>query len=333
MDVPHCPPDAVYDFLKRYNKFFIFGHVEPDGDCVASQLVLGSLLKRRGHHVLVFSEGPFDRPEIISFQDRFRSRITKKDLAGDPAAVILDCSTPERIGEMGQHIRGLPVMVIDHHASGEIFGDVRWVIPQAPSVSYLIQRLIEEYPETPTLEEAELILFGLARDTGFFRHLVGMNGFVFRAVARLVDIGASPRETYRKIHSGWELEKIRLLALSLERAVSAFKGKVLITYQTLEELRSAGSTAARGSDEVYRILQAVGGVEVVVFIQAEEQGRCSVGLRSSSTCDVGNLARSMGGGGHTLAAGYTRSGSIAGIREQLLVALEPLVTGDDESRV
>lgn len=333
MDVPYRPPDAVYDFLKRYNKFLIFGHVEPDGDCVASQLVLGSFLKRRGNQVLVFSEGPFDRPEIISFQDRFRDRITKKDLAGDPAAVILDCSTPDRIGGMGRAIQGLPVMVIDHHASGEIFGDVRWVIPRAPSVSYLIQRLIEEYPETPTLEEAELMLFGLARDTGFFRHLVGKNGFVFEAVARLVDIGASPRETYRMIHSGWGLEKIRLLTLSLERAESAFKGKVLITYQTLEELHSAGSTAARGSDEVYRILQAVGCVEVVAFIQEEEQGRCSVGLRSSSTCDVGNLARSMGGGGHTLAAGYTRLGSIAGIREQLLLALEPLVTGDGESRV
>jgi len=333
VDVPQRPPDAVYDFLNRYNKFLICGHVEPDGDCVASQLVLGSFLSRRGKQNVVFSEGPFDRPEIISYQDRFQDRITKKDLAGDPAAVILDCSTPDRIGEMGQDIQGLAVMVIDHHASGEEFGDVRWVIPRAPSVSYLIQRLIEEYPETPTLEEAELILFGLARDTGFFRHLVGKNGFVFEAVARLVDIGVSPRETYRKIHSGWELEKVKLLALSLERVESAFNGKVLITYQTVEDLHSVGLTAARGSDEVYRILQNVRGVEVVAFIQEEEQGRCSVGLRSSSTCDVGNLAQSMGGGGHTLAAGYTRSGSIAGMREQLLLTLKPLVTGDGESRV
>ncbi len=333
MDLPHRPPDAVYDFLNRYNKFLIFGHVEPDGDCVASQLVLGSFLNRRGKQNVVFSEGPFDRPEIISLQDCFRDRITKMDLAGDPAAVILDCSTSDRIGAMGQDIRGLAVMVIDHHASGEEFGDVRWLIPQAPSVSYLIQRLIEEYPATPTFEEAELILFGLARDTGFFRHLAAKNGFVFEAVARLVDIGVSPRETYRMIHSGWELGKVRLLALSLERVESAFNGRVLITYQTLEELYSAGSTVARGSDELYRILQAVRGVEVVAFIQEEEQGRCSVGLRSGSTCNVGNLARSMGGGGHTLAAGYTSPGSITAVRERLLLALEPLVTGDGESLV
>ena len=172
-----------------------------------------------------------------------------------------------------------------------------------------------------------MLLFGLARDTGFFRHLIEKSGFVFQAVARLVDKGASPRKTYRMIHSGWELAKARLLAQSVQRVEPAAEGRVLVTYQTLEDLRSTGSKAARGSDEVYRILQAVQGVEVVAFIQEEVKGRCSVGLRSNGACDVGTLARSMGGGGHTLAAGYTAPGSIAGIKEQLLQALTPLLGG------
>ena len=294
---------------------------------MASQLVLSSFLERRGKQVSVFSEGPFDRPEIKPYENRFRNHLEASDLEGAPAAVILDCSTANRVGEMGRAIEELPVLVIDHHTSGEVFGDVRWVVPQAPSVTYLIQRLIEEYPDRPTPEEADLLLFGLARDTGFFRHLVEQSGFVFEAVARLVDGGASPRKTYRMIHSGWELSKARLLALSIQRAEQAFRGRVLLTWQTLEDLRSMGSKAARGSDEVYRILQAVQGVEVVAFIQEEPQGRCSVGLRSNGTCDVGSLARSMGGGGHVPAAGYTAPGRIADIREQLLQALTPLMGG------
>ena len=294
---------------------------------MASQLVLSSFLERQGKQVSVFSEGPFDRPEIKPYENRFRKRLETSDLEGAPAAVIVDCSTADRVGEMGRAIEELPLLVIDHHTSGEVFGDVRWVVPQAPSVTYLIQRLIEEYPDRPTPEEADLLLFGLARDTGFFRHLVEKSGFVFEAVARLVDGGASPRKTYRMIHSGWELSKARLLALSIQRAEQAFRGRVLLTWQTLEDLRSMESKAARGSDEVYRILQAVKGVEVVAFIQEESQGRCSVGLRSNGTCDVGSLARSMGGGGHFPAAGYTVAGSIADIREQLLQALTPLMGG------
>jgi len=324
---PYSPPKDVVAFLHRYEQFLLFGHVEPDGDCVASQLALSGFLQRRGKQVSVFSEGPFDRPEIKPYEERFRNRVETSDLEGGPAAVILDCSTADRIGAMGRAIQGLPVLVIDHHTSGEVFGDVRWVVPQAPSVTYLIQRLIEEYPDKPTPEEAQLLLFGLARDTGFFRHLVEKSGFVFEAVSRLVDMGASPRKTYRMIHSGWELAKAKLLALSIQRVERVLGDRVLVTYQSLEDLRSMGSVAARGSDEVYRILQAVEGVEVVAFIQEEEQGRCSVGLRSNGACDVGTLARSMGGGGHTLAAGYTVPGGIAGIREQLLQALTPLLGG------
>ena len=319
------PPEEVVAFLESHDRFLVFGHVEPDGDCVASQLALSSFLKRRGKQASVFSEGPFDRPEIKPYENGFRTRIEASDLEGSPVAVILDCSTPDRIGAMGRGIEGLPVLVIDHHASGEVFGNVRWVIPQAPSVTFLIQRLIEEYPDKPTAEEAQLLLFGLARDTGFFRHLVENSGFVFQAVARLVDGGASPRNTYRMIHSGWEFSKTKLLALSIQRVEQVLGGRVLMTYQTQEDLRSLGSKAARGSDEVYRILQAVQGVEVVAFIQEEEQGRCSVGLRSNGRWDVGTLARSLGGGGHTLAAGYSAPGSIAGTTEQLLQSLTSLL--------
>ena len=170
-----------------------------------------------------------------------------------------------------------------------------------------------------------MLLFGLARDTGFFRHVAENNGFVFQAVARLVDKGASPRKVYRMIHSGWELAKAKLLALSIQRVERAFGGRVLLTFQTLADLRSLGSIAARGSDEVYRILQAVEDVEVVAFIQEEENRRCSVGLRSNGRCDVGSLAGSMGGGGHTLAAGYTVPGSIAATRKNLLQVLKPVL--------
>ena len=321
MAEPYRPPEDVLSFFRCYQSYLLFGHVEPDGDCVASQLALDSFLKRRGMQVSVFSEGPFDRPEIKPFEEKFRDRVEAADLGGTPAAVILDCSTPDRIGGLGSSIRGLPVLVIDHHASGEAFGDARWVVPEAPSVTYLIQRLIEEWPDRPTAEEASLLLFGLARDTGFFRHLVENSGFVFEAVARLVDRGASPRRTYRMIHSGWDLAKAKLLALSFQRVERELGGRVLVTYQTLEDLRSLGADVARGSDEVYRILQAVRDVEVVAFIQEEEEGRCSVGLRSNGSWDVGTLAHSMGGGGHTLAAGYSAAGSISSTRKKLLRAL------------
>ena len=312
--------------LRRHRKFLIFGHVEPDGDCVASQLVLAEFLRRRGRQAEVFSEGPFDRPETVEFRGRFRRELGPQDLEGGAVAVVMDCSTPERVGAFAGAIEGLPTVVIDHHASGREFGSIRWVTPRAAATSLLVQRLIERFPGTPSAAEAELLLFGLATDTGFFRHLEADSKEVFSAVSRLTAAGASPRSVYGRMHGGRSLAKVHLLAKNLEQARFELGGRVLLTSQSLEDVRGGEGTSpqgpTRGSDEAYRILQSVEGVEVVVFVREEAAGRCAVGLRSNGEVDVGALAAELGGGGHRRAAGYTFPGTVGEAETRLLAALQ-----------
>ena len=317
-----APPRELLDHLRSHDKFLIFGHAEPDGDCLASQLVLAEFLRRLGKSAEVFSAGPFDRPETEELQSAFRSELRPEHLEGEPLAVVLDCSTPDRVGGLIDGLAGIPVLVVDHHASGRSFGSLRWVVPEAPSTSFLVQLLIESFPSLPTAREAELLLFGLATDTGFFRHLEKGSAAVFTAVARLVEAGASPRSVYRRIYSRWELGKVRLLAWSLEKARLELGGRVVITSQSLEELVKSGAVSTRGSDEAYRILQSLRGVEVVAFVQEEEAGTCSVGLRSNGEVDVGALAAELGGGGHRRAAGYSRKGTPKEVEAGLLAELE-----------
>jgi len=318
-------PPAVRNFLRAHARLLVLGHMEPDGDAVASQLALASLLGRQGKEVHLYSPGPFDRPEITRYAERFLpAPVRPEHRSAGTAAVVLDCSTADRLAGLAEALGGLPTLVIDHHATGEAFGDLAWIVPEAPAVAYLVQRLAESLGLPPTVEEAELLLFGLARDTGFFRHLSESSAPVFEAVARLAACGASPQRVYRMMHSGWEPAKIRLLALSLERVEYALGGRVALAWQTLQDLEGT-KAATRGSDETYRLLQAVEGVEVVAFLQEEGGGRCSVGLRSNQVGDVSRLARSLGGGGHVRAAGYTRAGTLAQVRAELLAALGPLL--------
>lgn len=310
------------EFLERYETYLVLGHVEPDGDCVSSQIVLARFLSNRGKKALLLSAGPFDRPEILPFRELFRAEIRSEDRAGSAvAAVVVDCSTADRLGGLARAIRGLPVLVIDHHASGRHFGDVRWVRPQDPSVTYMIQHLLEAYPQRLPAEDAELLLFGLCTDTGFFRHLGEDSAPVFQAVARLAEAGASPLRVYRRIHAGWSPARVQLLSEALRRAERFLDGRVLLTYWSLSDIRQAGDAPARGSDELYRILQAVQGVEVAVFLREEAPQSFSVGLRSNSELDVGALAEALGGGGHTKAAGCTLSGPLEQVKNTLLAEL------------
>jgi phosphoesterase RecJ-like protein len=314
-------PEAVKDFIRRYPKLVILGHLDPDGDCVASQIGLALFLKRMGQQALLLSAGPFDRPEIADFADFFHLEITPEDLDAPGAgcgAVVLDCSSPQRVGELYDSVSSLPLLVIDHHASGEDFGTVHWVVPSSPSVTYMIQLLIEALGQAPNREEAKLLLFGLCTDTGFFRHLGKDCPQVFAGVSRLTATGASPREAYRMMYAAAGLGKLRLLAQTLLRAETFFNGKVIVTFQTLKDFRQGTSEASRGSDDLFRLLQNVRRSELVVLIREEEENRCTVGLRTNDSFDAGAFAKTCGGGGHARAAGYPANGSVEQVKTSLL---------------
>ena len=317
-------PAVVGAFLREYERYLVVGHVEPDGDCVASAVALARFLERKGKVVTLADEGPFDRPEVVSFQPLFRVD-APPEAGGRTAAVVVDCSTADRLGALEAAVRGLPVLVIDHHASGQPFGTVRWVEPSAPAVAYLVQLLLESLGESIPVEDAELLLFGLCTDTGFFRHLGEGSADALQAAARLVRAGASPQRVYRRIHAGWSLSRVRLLAEALRRAERLLGGQVLLTWWTLADLRGFGSGFVRGSDEVYRILQSVEEAEVIVFLRQEAPRRFSVGFRSASRIDVGELAQALGGGGHPRAAGCTLAGSLREVRRAVLDKLGPML--------
>jgi phosphoesterase RecJ-like protein len=313
------PYGRVLHFLEDHNAFLVVGHTEPDGDCIASQLTLVRWLRRRGKRAVALSEGPFDRPEVAAFAREF-SIAPDGDFPDPDAVVVIDCSALERTGELSRLAEGLPSLVVDHHASGSSFGDVRLVDPGTPATTLLVYDLIVRAGDRLVAEDADLLLFGFCTDTGFFRHLDPESAPSLRKVAGLLEAGASPRRVYRAIYSGRRLGQAKLLGRMLERVESHCGGRVLLTWQDLEDRRRAGEEA-RGSAELYTLLQMVGGSEIVVMVKEEAEHSCSVGLRSSGGFDVGHLAQSLGGGGHRPAAGYVEDGTIEEVKDRLLERL------------
>ena len=306
------PPPEVLTFLGKYRRYFILGHQDPDGDCLGSELGIARLLEKRGVQAVLFSPGPFRRPEIIDYAPRFQNRIPpalrKEALeAEDTAVLIMDCSTLERIGEgLREDIRDFPVGVIDHHASGEDFGICRWIEPRAAAVTCMVHQSYKALAVPLDAEAAEDLFLGLSTDTGFFRHMEAGSAAVFRTAADLTDAGASPKKIFQRMNGNRTLESRILLGILLSRTESYHQGALLVTFETLEDLDRFGPDN-RDSDTLYQQLQGVRGCEMVVLIREESEGVCSAGLRSNRRVDVGALAQSQGGGGHPRAAGFTSS--------------------------
>jgi phosphoesterase RecJ-like protein len=299
------PSKDLVKFLSSYETYYLVGHIEPDGDCLASSLALGSYLERMGKTVKHFNEGPFFRPEVKRFQSRFRTTLGIEEVRKDhgAAAVILDCSTSERVGKLGRALEELPTAVIDHHSAGQPYGDVTYIVPTAPSTSILVQKTVEAAGASLTAEEAELILFALSTDTGFFRHLDVGSQEAFAATSRLVAAGASPKRVFDMIYGGKTLASRKLMARVLSRTETLRRGRYMITYETAADTAEFGREN-RDSDTLYQLLLGTRGCEVIALLREETESSCTGSLRSSEDVDVGVIAQRFGGGGHKRAAGF-----------------------------
>ena len=146
-------------------------------------------------------------------------------------------------------------------------------------------------------------------DTGFFRFLTSKDAETLNAAARLVTAGANPRLTYDEITSGKSYQSRKLLGIMLNHAETYLDGKLIVTYETLEDTKKYGQEG-RDSDALYSALLATKNVEAVVFIRQETDSNCTAGLRSKDKIDVSYVASKFGGGGHKNAAGLSTEGKI-----------------------
>jgi phosphoesterase RecJ-like protein len=315
-------PEYLVQFIRTGTDFIIAGHKEPDGDCVGSQLALRSLLLRLGKKAVVCSAGPFNRTEIKDYADQFID-IGAKEENSNSKVIIVDCSGMERTGKLQKLLEKYPCAVIDHH---EAFSHLPstpdspvYVETDSPSCTLLIEKLINSLGFEPTKEEAELLLFGLCTDTGFFRHLTENNANVFEAAARMIRCGASPKKTYQNMNGGKNLNSRILMGHILSRTEAYFDGRLLISYETLEEFNVFGYEA-RDSDSLNKMLQSIEGVEATVIIRHEYENNCTVSLRSADKIDVAQIASSLGGGGHRNASGLTMQGNISSVKQIIIEA-------------
>ena len=300
------------DFISNHQYFYIIGHKEPDGDCIASCLGIADILKKSNKEYKLLSAGPFKRPEIKKFEKQFSNKtdfLDNKDrkITG---LIILDCSELSRLGEIDGDLSDLDIFVIDHHKTSNLPENAKGFIdPEAPACAYLVQIFYEKILGKIPLKLANILFFGLSTDTGYFRFLSQDSAEVFMAAARLVSYGVEPRMIYNEINSGKPYSTRQLLGVLLSKAERYLDEKLVITYETLEDTKKYGSEG-RDSDALYQLLLSSQDVEAAVFLRQDTISTCTGGFRSVDKIDVSQVAAKFGGGGHKNASGMSTDGKI-----------------------
>lgn len=305
--------------LSAARSVVILCHVQPDADTIGAALALGLVLVRNGVEVQVSFSAADTLPESLHDLPGRELLATPAGLrSGFDLVVTVDTPSVNRLGELGQLIDGASVLVIDHHNSNNLYGTANFVDPQCDSTTMLVAELLDAWGQEIDLGVARNLYAGLSIDTGSFRWA---SAAALRLAARLVDIGVDNAAMSRTLHDTHPFDWLPLLSRVLSTAVllpQAVGGGGLVYV-------IVGHTdwASHRSEEVECIVDIVRTTheaEVAAVFKEVGPQQWSVSLRAK-TIDLTRVATAFGGGGHTLAAGYSAAGPAEAVVAELVAAL------------
>ncbi len=298
-----CPNNTVEELRVEFatvRKTAIVGHLHPDGDCISSCLSLYHYLKANyGYEADVYLE-----PYPAAFRMLPGTEVIRHEFTPQVYDVVysLDCADADRIGT-GRELfdTAKKRVMIDHHISNPIFGDVHYVKGELGSACEVLYTLFEE--EKITYEVAMCLYTGMVHDTGVFQYSNVTPDTMNRA-AKLVAFGIPFTDLIQKTFYEKGFDEAKASAYAISKAEQLLNGFLVWSYITKEEMDCFHVTSAE-LDSVVSELRNIRGADVAVFLYELEPGVFKCSFRSNHVVNVSALAVFFGGGGHVRASGCT----------------------------
>jgi len=312
---------GAVELLSRAATIAVVAHVHPDADTIGAGLALALVLDKCGKGVEVSFAAPADLPESLASLPGCHLLVDPDAMRRDVDLVVtVDVPSLKRLGELSD--LALPdrqLLVIDHHASNEMFGTANFIDVSADSTTMMVAEMLDTWGKPIELDVAHCIYAGLTTDTGSFRWA---SARALRLAARLVDIGvdnAAISRTLMDSHPfGWLPLLSRVLGSS-QLLPDAVGGRGLV--YAVVEYRDLTGSRPEEVESIVDIVRTTQQAEVAAVFKEVAPRQWSVSMRAKAEVDLAAVASAFGGGGHRLAAGYSTAGSIDDAVSSLCAAL------------
>jgi len=311
----------IAGLLRSEKTFLVLTHFRPDGDAIGSQLALALLLRDLGKTVEAWNDD--DVPAKFHFLPH--SNLIRKPPAEPKdfdVVICIDASTWQRVGVSGQRIRSRKHFVnIDHHVSNEKFGEINWIVPEAPASGQIAYDLIKRGGFKITRDIATCLFAAISTDTGSFS-FPNTTAESLRVAAQLIDAGVDVGDVSRRVYESYPYARVQLLQMTLADLKLVDNGRVAYFWVTKDMLEESGAKR-EDTEGLIDYARSIEGVLVaVLFEELDEPNRIRISLRSKHPkVDVNSIARHFGGGGHKEAAGARIPGESHEVEQKVIATV------------
>ena len=173
--------DQILKCIKMSKNIVIVTHENPDGDAVGSSLAMYHALKGLKKNVdIIIPEYAKCFNELPGIDEVIKESDKVYDLA-----ISLDAATDKLLNVWVKYFREADQrIVIDHHSTNTMFGDINYVDLSAPACAQVVYMLIKHYRWKITPEIGTCIMAGIITDTGGFQYS-GVSKDTFNIAAEL----------------------------------------------------------------------------------------------------------------------------------------------------
>ncbi len=306
--------DEILKEIEKAETIVILTHESPDGDAIGSSLAVKLMLNKIGKKAdVIISE--YSR--LFEFLPEINQIKKESNLKNYDLAISVDCATLKRLDNNEYFRNAKKTIVIDHHGSNEMYGDLNFVNPASPACCEILVGMFGYYEFDITKDIGKCIMTGIITDTGGFQYR-GITPETFEFTAELIRKGVDTSDIYKRTLRTKTKSNFELTRRVLDRLELLEDGRVTFTYINNKDEEEVG--AEPGDHEgLVEIGREIEGVEVSIFVrQKENEDAYKISLRSSEYVNVSDICLLFGGGGHPRAAGALIQGNLEQVKDRIL---------------
>jgi phosphoesterase RecJ-like protein len=291
--------------IQAADKILITTHEFPDADGIGSEIALCLALHALGKKAYCINEEPlleryqYLDPDkvVLGYQQYMKEHANfKPDLM-----IVVDTNTKDRVGKNLAHFIGenIPTLYVDHHPCRGRDLSTHCIDVKAAATGQMIGEMIEALGVKFTKKMALPIYTAIIIDTSSFRYPT-VSAATHRLVAKLMDTGIHPPEAYNGIYGTKRIIHMHLLSKILKSAAtnpSETIAWMLLKKEDIDQFKSD----IEDTHAFINNLLVLNNIKVAIMFR-DDGDQIKMSMRSSGDIDVGLIAQSLGGGGHSHSA-------------------------------